>query len=207
MNIGKTLGVQKQVGLANQLSQLLDESGYAATLEGYARDFEQSVADVRKQLTAAGISVKLTQADLALIEEVERISVAGLRIKADEFILKLEGEVMNAALSGQTVGETTARLSAMAESELVANHHIQTLADTSITRFNRQMIVKKAEEAGVDKYEYVGLIIETSRDFCRKWIGQILTKDEINALDNGQTSNVMTDGGGFNCMHLWRPVV
>lgn len=213
LNLGKVIKIQSTVRLANQFALMIEEAGFDRFLEGFVNEFNGSIAEVNKALTAAGLEVRFGKGDLALLEEVRRISVNELRISSAQFMTVLEKEVVNAALSGKTVGQVSASLKRMIEAKFVSSNHIPTLADTAVTRFRRTMVVRKGVEAGVDRFEYVGPNDQVTRDFCldvlfAQFSGDRIgfSVDEINALDNHQTGSVLTDGGGFNCRHDWLPI-
>lgn len=88
----------------------------------------------------------------------------------------------------------------------------RTLADTSTTVFWRTLAdqtFRKIEEDHPTtlKYLYAGPDDAKTRPFCddliRKMQSGGLTRKEIDELDNGQTPNVFTTAGGFNCRHVW----
>ena len=79
--------------------------------------------------------------------------------------------------------------------------HGSTVVDTQVNAFFRTTNFVAATNAGVKRFRYVGPSPE--RPFCDRIIGKVFTVDQINNLDNGQTSNVFATGGGFNCRHRW----
>jgi hypothetical protein len=87
--------------------------------------------------------------------------------------------------------------------------HANTLAQTAMDELGRTMDKQLGENAGVKRFQYVGGVISTTRPFCRGLNGQILTRSEIDELDNGQTGtgSVFIAGGGWNCRHRWLPIV
>ena len=63
----------------------------------------------------------------------------------------------------------------------------------------------KAEQLGLKFYRYSGPDDQVTRPFCRKLVGLVLSRAEVDALDNGQTGagTAMVACGGFNCRHRW----
>lgn len=57
-------------------------------------------------------------------------------------------------------------------------------------------------------FEYRGPSDAVTRDFCRRHVDRVYTREEIDAMDNGQTGagTVFIAGGGYNCRHAWFPV-
>lgn len=81
-------------------------------------------------------------------------------------------------------------------------NYVKTWIGTSLSSFYRQTTLVLGLNAGFTKFKYVGKLIETSREFCRKHIGQIKTIAEWNSLDNEQGLYPISDYlGGWNCQH------
>lgn len=87
-----------------------------------------------------------------------------------------------------------------------AEARTQTLYDTAVSIYGRQV---EAEAAGDDPgtvFAYMGPVDAKTREFCLRHVGKVYTRQEIDALDNGQLSNVFLTGGGYNCRHVWHEV-
>lgn len=87
--------------------------------------------------------------------------------------------------------------------------NVNTELNTAVMSFNRSVQMAKAQEFELNLFLYVGPEDKVTRDFCEELLSQdppIYTKDEIDAMDNGQGLPVATSGGGYNCRHHWRPV-
>lgn len=80
--------------------------------------------------------------------------------------------------------------------------------NTAMASFNRAVTVKKAVDIyGEDPlFEYVGVLDDVTRDFCKGLVGKTFRLSEIKQMDNGQGLDVLSSGGGFNCRHDWRAV-
>lgn len=85
--------------------------------------------------------------------------------------------------------------------------HAGTYARTGHLRFARTIQAAQASEAGVDQFLYIGPADGKTRAFCNDRVGKVFTQAEIEQMNNGQTGNVMTDGGGWNCRHTWAAVL
>ena len=78
-----------------------------------------------------------------------------------------------------------------------------TYANTAYMQFNRTVNAVTADQTGWNNYLYSGPIDGKIRPFCAKYIGETDSKENIMQMDNEQTSNVLIDGGGYNCRHKW----
>lgn len=87
------------------------------------------------------------------------------------------------------------------------------IADTSVSMFYRTIAsqsYKKIEaglKPGAVKYEYAGPDDSLTRDFCERMLDKSqdkpMTREEIDAQDNGQGIPAFVGCGGFNCRHQW----
>jgi hypothetical protein len=84
--------------------------------------------------------------------------------------------------------------------------------EETVMKFDGAFIAGKAERAGIERFEYAGGTMETTRPFCADLDGQTLTKDEIYDLWDGSDWQGKEPGdpfivrGGYNCRHFWIPV-
>lgn len=92
------------------------------------------------------------------------------------------------------------RLSDRSASEADRQHH------DAMIGYSRAVIEESARERGYEYFQYIGPDDSANRPFCDRHVDKVYTREEIDALDNGQTSNVFLTGGGFRCRHHWRPV-
>lgn len=86
----------------------------------------------------------------------------------------------------------------------ITEKHAKQIARDSTMQFSRQVNAKINKK--YEYFQYRGPNDGALRPFCSAHIENVYTRDEIQALVNGQTPSVFTDGGGYNCRHVWRPV-
>jgi hypothetical protein len=84
--------------------------------------------------------------------------------------------------------------------------------EATVMKFDGAFIAGKAERAGIERFEYAGGSIETSRPFCMDLDGETMTKDEIYELWDSsdwagkEPGDPFVVRGGYNCRHFWIPV-
>lgn len=83
--------------------------------------------------------------------------------------------------------------------------HASTWVTTATSGVYREANTSLAEDNGITKFIYRGPLDAITRPFCRKYLGQIKTMDEWNALqsEQGQVAPVSQFGGGYNCRHTF----
>ena len=88
-----------------------------------------------------------------------------------------------------------------------AQHQIETLYDTSVSIFGRQVEALQAGNDPDTPFLYAGPDDPLVRPFCAGIVGQTFTRAQIDTMENGQLNNVFLTGGGYNCRHVWLEVV
>jgi hypothetical protein len=79
-----------------------------------------------------------------------------------------------------------------------------TWINTAENASNQAVMIRKNIEAGVKYFKYAGP--PADREFCSHLLGNILSLNDIQSLDNGQGLPVLYYKGGYNCRHRWVPV-
>lgn len=80
---------------------------------------------------------------------------------------------------------------------------IQTLYDTSLSIYTRQVEALQAGDEPETRFAFMGPVDAKTRPFCLKHVGKVYTREEIDQMDNGQIDNVFLTAGGWNCRHQW----
>jgi hypothetical protein len=83
----------------------------------------------------------------------------------------------------------------------VEQSEARTLYDTTVNVFGRQVEAVKSTPS--DVYAFMGPADVKLRPFCRERVGKVYTRQDIDAMDNGQLPNVFLTGGGYNCRHTF----
>jgi len=205
------------VDLQDQIHQAIVEAGYPDAVETYMG----RLPDLRDEVLTAwhrivpDVAFRAVDADaIAAIASADLDSFANI---AEDGADILRRNLVQAVTAGRPFKEFTGELRDFLRGadDLVdkAGHgmfrHAATLAQTAMDELSRTMDAQLADVAGINRFRYVGGIIADTRPFCAELNGQVLTRKEIDALDNGQTGtgSVFIAGGGFNCRHRWLPVV
>ena len=151
----------------------------------------------------ADLGVDLTQ-DHSRIQAIERANRADLGRYRESTIRRISQATREALLAGETAREFARRI---APASNRARFYALTLAQTQTKVVARAAKAEKARIAEVHYFEYVGIIRDATRDFCRDLlIGQSTYHiDAIHQMRNGNKEPVIENGGGWNCIHDWEP--
>ena len=85
------------------------------------------------------------------------------------------------------------------------------IAHDSVMQFHGQFTVKKAKDAGLNHFQYVGTLVRDSRQFCRRMVNRTLTETEIRSIWKNEGWAGKSNGdpfivrGGYRCKHTWIP--
>lgn len=186
--------------------------------------------DIRNALKDAGYQTLVTRATIDAVDRMAAVARESRLIAAASRLgtlspdrLRVLAQVMRQDLLG--VGDTLAvqlwRAAALAvysnrpSAAIVASlakvfeksrAQAQTLFDTSVSVLGRQIVAAEPKESDEQAYLYVGPVDGVVREWCLEHLGKVYTKDQIEALDNGQIPNPFLSGGGYNCRHSWMAV-
>ncbi len=169
--------------------------------------FEQSQLDIVQLTNEAmkAIDPNFISGDINIISSTIQRTVAS--VFDDSVIPDLTKAIKNTVNSALVIGSTKAPLDALASEFLKSVGRNTTQARLKIAEFGRSTQAINAESAGLDLFLYVGPKDGITRPFCRKLVGKVLSKSQINRLNNGQGAGpVLTTGGGYNCRHSWTPI-
>jgi len=169
--------------------------------------FEASQLDIVEMTNKAmkAIDPNFVSGDINLISST--IQRASASVFDDSVIPSLSKSIKDAVNTVAIIGSTKAPLDALAQSFQRATSANTTQARLKISEFGRSVQAINADQAGIDLFMYVGPKDGITRPFCRKLVGKVLSKSQINKLNNGQGAGpVLTSGGGYNCRHSWSPV-
>jgi len=80
-------------------------------------------------------------------------------------------------------------------------------AHDSVMKFDGQFVKYKADQAGIKQFKYAGTRIDTTRNFCARTMGRILTEQQARDLWQNQRwkgksgNDPFVDRGGYRCRH------
>ena len=180
----------KEAGLSDRFDSLKEM--FSSEFEAVAEEFKDTTG---KAALLSGFAKK----------NVESLIDTRLALAAT-FIADYVGDVRNAVLDTIVGGKKVNPRDIVENAEGRKLANLETEINTTLMAYQRVLHFEKAKKAGVDKFLYIGPDDEITREFCKDHVGGIYTREEIDAMDNGQGLPVSIYGGGYNCRHHWRPV-
>jgi hypothetical protein len=202
--------------LDSMVWKYLQENGYPKIIQEYQDSFNG-------QYVAFENVLKAINEELSWPLPTPSIDPKGLQLKAAQIQqAALIDSVVEQSLSRakrtslEQIGAVNAKQLAEAiQSQLHKSvAQAQAIADTGLSSFYRaitdkgyQIIEDDLPEMKI-RYVYEGPLDVLTRPFCTKLqrqsnSGKSWTRQQINAMDNGQLPNVWLTAGGYRCRHQW----
>jgi hypothetical protein len=187
--------------LREDIRAALRVAGYPElTQRATSRALDALVAQVERLQGAAQIAA-FTSSDLTRIVALKELARLNLYDQGDALALAVWRTFQYGLFSQRPLKDLLEDLADTLDLEL---YEARTFYDTTASVFTRQVEALKTSEA--DVFAYLGPVDRKLRPFCRAHVGKVYTRDEIDALDNGQLPNPFLTGGGYNCRHVWQAV-
>ena len=193
--------------------ELAGSSRYFSAVQSYVDKYDEIGKLAEKVLGAGGVKADFTTIPKEFIEAMKKrdlIQFADLNQAAH---LRLDQQLLDSVVVGRTpagalqsIRSTITGSYKWGKGRGLYEWHAGTYARTAQMRTARQMLVAKADELQLKEFLYVGPVDSKKRPFCLQIVGTVLNRQEIEDLDNGQTGDTFSDGGGYNCRDTWSPV-
>lgn len=184
---------QIQDQIEGRVSDTLDQTVKAA----YKDLLDQSKADSM----ADKINADVLTSDIGALKPLQQNVAVWFETAGAEAANKVFSGLMSYVVTGNQ-GMLSAFIDNMSDEKFA--RYGQLIVHNHLNAFYRQTNALRAVKSGVTRWRYSGPAPQ--RPFCSAIYGKIFTRAEINAMDNGQTGDVMTTCGGYNCKHRWVPV-
>jgi hypothetical protein len=158
----------------------------------------------------------LTKVDLEIINALKTQSFQGFEEVANKYLTEINANVYQNVIAGRSFEDMVKDISGkLTGLEDVAGRpmssHAGQLAHDSIMQFDAQFVKSKASSAGLDHFRYAGTAITTTREFCKRHIGQVYSEKQIRSFWSGSWAGKSSGDpfivrGGYRCRHTWNPV-
>ncbi len=192
------------LALRRELRDALARAGYDRLADTAT---SQAVAQMAETVLATRIgqgAVRLVQPDARKLFALIEIGRTNLLQVGDDTAAAIWRSTTSWVFSARSTNDILDDLFEAIDEDVGALH---TLFDTQVSMFGRQVEALATADLPADQpFLYVGPNDKRNRPFCREHVGQVLTRDRIEALDNGQLPNPFVTGGGYNCRHSWLAV-
>jgi hypothetical protein len=208
--------VQKQSSIAPTSEDIMAEQALAnqteTTIASTVNSAVENVMEVIVLGTAAGTATEL------LARQV-RGRISGVYMQSNNPEVRAAQKILKKLVkSGKAEPQEISAATRVIRDRLTGVNTTASLRDltsktveATVMKFDGAFIAGKAERAGIEKFEYAGGSMETTRPFCSDLDGSVLTREEIDDIWAGswagkEDGDPMIVRGGYNCRHFWIPV-
>ena len=181
----------------------------AARISEVEAIYVQELIRANELLEASGIPAKqigFTQIEIDTVEALIFTQEQAISIKLQEYTNRIQSEVMKKILIGKKPNLDDLQDEVSAK----VFNNLKTEIQTQTSAVHQAATVSKADKFGLRHYIYIGPDDKLTRKFCEHVLTKrgepIYTRDEIEAMDNGQGLDVLTYAGGYNCRHHWAAI-
>ena len=182
------------------LQRDLIHSGYYLQVDGYLGGTYQTILNESYDMynNLYGTQFQFSQDSLLKIQGYKAVDLENFSNNANRAISTYTTTAINSQLTGvfnlatiDNIGKATKKLI----------NDTNTWVTTSTSGLYRTSNTLLAQDNGLTKFTYMGILDSRTRPFCKRYIGQTRTQEEWNTLDNGQVNPVFVYAGGYNCRH------
>jgi hypothetical protein len=189
-------------------AKMLKATGYTKAAQGYVALLKE-IAD-QASLTSRAAAPAFTDVPAEFVQFMQERTYEHLNFLGSAAIDQLDTSLLEMSVGGYTHADMLDELKATITGEYpwgdrtgLYEWHAGTYVRTSAQRSAQLFMNYQAERYGLGNFIYVGPMDSKTRPFCRRLLGNVYSRDEIDKMDNGQTMNTFATCGGFNCRHKW----
>ena len=186
-----------------QLIELVLEGGFADSIEDFIEQQDKLLQSINESLAV----VDPTWTPLFIENEVDALKTLTVQNVFDDIVIPAVSKNVRDSLLSMVVDTPKDQaMSNLAQSLQRGAGSLQTEVRTKISQFGRSVNMIASDAVGIDLYLYTGPKDGITRNFCKALINKVLTKDQLNKLNNNQGLSVRSSCGGYNCRHSLSPV-
>ncbi len=186
-----------------QLIDLVLQGGFAESMD----DFIEQQDLLVNAITGSIQAVDPTFTPLFIDNELQALKTLTVQNVFDDVVVPTVAKnVKDSLLSIVVDTPKDQAMSNLAQTLQRGAGTLQTEVRTKIAQFGRSVNMIAADAVGMDQYLYTGPRDGITRPFCNALINKVVSKEQMDKLNNGQGLSVQSSGGGYNCRHSWSPV-
>lgn len=183
----------------------LIEAGLGDLVDDLRESYNEELQTLNAMLSPFTTKKIFSTADKEIVETL--IDYNGEKIK--NLVAPYIDDVGSTALRYAITGEKPDIDAILEKAGDTLEYQVETEVNTLLSGFSRTVSAKKAAEFELGLFLYYGPDDKITRDFCEELLNEsppIYTLEEIEAMDNDQGLDVLTNCGGYNCRHQWIPI-
>lgn len=198
------VNLSRAIALRRQIRDVMTEAGLdEASLTAVTDPLDQLAESVLKTARIANPAVRVPTSAREAIEAWKTLRLAELLDVAEGAARAIQRAALDGVLGLRPVEKLVLDVADVLD---LSTKQARTVYDTAVSVFSRHMEQIAADGEPEELFLYAGPADDKTRPFCRRWVGKVLERKQIDALDNGQLPDVFATAGGYACRHLWKRV-
>jgi len=203
-NGGTFVRAAQTIALKAQIRDVLARSGYDALVANITRVSHEDVLELVLSNKQAATVGALRGRIEPIVEALRQVHAFDLFQQGDEVATALWRSLNQHLFTPRPTADILADLADALDRDVP---HVQTLFDTQVSVFGRQVEALATDDLGDDQpFLFVGPIDDRTRPFCLERVGMVFSRGEIDEMDNDQLPDVFLTGGGYSCRHSFLAV-
>jgi len=203
---GRSRAIQlaRVLALRTRARQVLRDAGFdSLAVSALGDPLERLATAALRSSRIANAAMKFSANDLEWLEAWRTFRLADLLDLADDAARAVQRVALDGTLGLRPLSSLV--LDVVDALEL-SFRQARTIYDTAVSVYARQVGLLHATGEPDELFFYAGPADLKTREFCAEWVGKVLSREEIDQLDNEQLPDVLVTGGGYNCRHRWMRV-
>jgi|11_taG_2_1085331.scaffolds.fasta_scaffold06849_5 hypothetical protein len=186
-----------------ELASFILENGLGVALEGFSNSQSKILESVLSVIRESDPTFKLDR-----LPSITSIQNRTIKAVFEDVIIPDTNKALRFALNnlvysddiGSTIDSLSQQLNRSTGRQL-------TEVRTQLGIMGRQATADAGEVAGLNLFYYSGPLDGLTRKFCIPLVDKVLSKTQINQLNNKSgLGSALRSGGGYNCRHSFSPV-
>jgi hypothetical protein len=185
------------------LEQILLQSGYYETAgallnDGYQSAINESYEQYQELYKE---SLQFSEVSLRQLDAFKSLDLTQFKNIGDTALAETNRLLTDVQFGTMSFNDAIKKLGEEVIDKM--QRHANTWITTGLSGIYSTANVTLAEDAGIERFQYIGPNDNKTRDFCRKYLGQIMTREQWDSIPggNGQIDPVSSFRGGYNCRH------
>lgn len=202
---GQLFDLEWAVSARNELRQIVQEE-YLEQISDMVADYAEVAAQAEAML---GTYSEFVVLDQNVVRQLQQLTFNGFEALGQDFTEVVAKAIYDNTLTGLSFADAVEQIRSSVDADL--GRYANVALHDGLMDFNATINTNMGLNAGADKFKYYGPDDSKTRPHCDKYVGEVMTLDEIKEAWSGSWSG-KRDGsplvvrGGYNCRHHFRPV-
>lgn len=186
-----------------ELASFILENGLGVALEGFTSSQDEILEAVLRVIKESDPTFTLNQ-----LPSVVGIQERTIKAVFEDVIIPDTQKALRFALTNLIyTDDSVSTIDALSQQLKRSTGRQLTEVRTNLGIMGRQLTADAGEAVGLNLFYYSGPLDNLTRRFCQPLVDKVLSKRQINKLNNKSgLGSPLRSGGGYNCRHSFSPI-